>query len=217
MLELDSWLKRWEAAVLEEFGAQRVRFMGIQGSRSRGEAHECSDIDVVLVLDEFTPEDAARYRGCVENLPERDKLCGFVSGWDELTSWPGGELFSFCLDTTALYGTLDAVSAKVGREDVRDGALGTVCGIYHGCVHNFIHGRSEEALAGLYKSAFFALRAIHCLETGEKLRTRAQLLGARPDSERDLIMGVPAGSFDAGSARLMEWAARQIRVLGGRT
>ena len=34
MLELDSWLKRWEAAVLEEFGAQRVRFMGIQIGRA---------------------------------------------------------------------------------------------------------------------------------------------------------------------------------------
>ena len=76
MLQLDEWLVLWQEAVVNEFGPGRVRFMGIQGSRARGEAHEGSDIDVVLILDELTPDDLVRYRACVAQLPERDKLCG---------------------------------------------------------------------------------------------------------------------------------------------
>ena len=35
MLDMDAWLARWRAAVLGEFGPERVRFLGIQGSRAR--------------------------------------------------------------------------------------------------------------------------------------------------------------------------------------
>ena len=53
-MQLDKWLELWREAVEGEFGAQRVYFMGIQGSRARGEAREESDIDVVLILDALT-------------------------------------------------------------------------------------------------------------------------------------------------------------------
>lgn len=55
MLDIESWLPLWSRAVLDEFG-DRVRFLGIQGSRARGEAREDSDIDVVTVLDQLAPE-----------------------------------------------------------------------------------------------------------------------------------------------------------------
>ena len=42
------------------------------------------DIDAVLILDEFTPEDLRRYRHMLDTLPEREKICGFVSGREEL-------------------------------------------------------------------------------------------------------------------------------------
>ena len=93
-MQLDKWLELWREAVEGEFGAQRVYFMGIQGSRARGEAREESDIDVVLILDALTADDAERYRKCVAALPERDKLCGFVSGRRELERWLPEELFS---------------------------------------------------------------------------------------------------------------------------
>lgn len=55
MLDIESWLPLWSRAVLDEFG-DRVRFLGIQGSRARGEAREDSDIDVVTVLDRLSLE-----------------------------------------------------------------------------------------------------------------------------------------------------------------
>ena len=148
-MQLDKWLGLWREAVEGEFGAQRVYFMGIQGSRARGEAREESDIDVVLILDTLTADDAERYRKCVAALPERDKLCGFVSGRRELERWLPEELFSFCLDTLPVYGSLDELDGRVGAQDVRRAALGSVCGIYHACVHNLIHARSAGALAEL--------------------------------------------------------------------
>lgn len=214
-MQLDKWLGLWREAVEGEFGAQRVYFMGIQGSRARGEAREQSDIDVVLILDALTADDAERYRKCVAALPERGKLCGFVSGRRELERWLPEELFSFCLDTLPVYGSLDELAGRVGAQDVRRAALGSVCGIYHACVHNLIHARSADALAELYKSAFFALRAIHCVETGERLRTRAELLSRRPEAERDLIESRPDGDFGSASARLLAWASEQITALGG--
>ena len=206
-MQLDNWLELWREAVEGEFGAQRVYFMGIQGSRARGEAREESDIDVVLILDALTADDAERYRKCVAALPER--------GRRELERWLPEELFSFCLDTLPVYGSLDELAGRVGAQDVRRAALGSVCGIYHACVHNLIHARSADALAELYKSAFFALRAIHCVETGERLRSRAELLSRRPEAERDLIESRPEGDFDAASARLLAWASEQIAALGG--
>ena len=72
MLDIESWLPLWSRAVLDEFG-DRVRFLGIQGSRARGEAREDSDIDVVTVLDQLGPEDIARLRCALAGLPNREK------------------------------------------------------------------------------------------------------------------------------------------------
>lgn len=214
MFDLDAWLALWRNAVEGEFSRERIKFMGIQGSSARGEAREDSDIDVVLILDEFTADDAGRYRRCVSALPERGRLCGFVSGERELKNWPREDLFSFCLDTTPLFGSLDGYAASVTAGDVRAAALNAVSAIYHACVHNMLHERSEALLRELYKSAFFALRAIHCVETGERVRTRAGLLERRGDSERDLIESSPRGGFDSASARLMTWASEQMSALG---
>ena len=209
MLDFRKWLESWQKAVLAEFGRQRVRFMGIQGSRARGEATEDSDIDVVLLLDELHPDDLARYRKCTASLPARDKLCGFISGMRELEHWQRGELFQFCLDTVPLLGSLDSVSALVTESDIRDAALTAVCGVYHAAVHNALHERSADVMREIHKSAFFALRAIHRLEAGETLRTRHELADARPE-DRDLLYGTSAGSIDEQSARLITWASEQL-------
>ena len=65
MLDMVSWTEQWKTAVLDEFGTERVRFLGIQGSRARGEASPESDIDAVVILDSFDVADAEPYRSCV--------------------------------------------------------------------------------------------------------------------------------------------------------
>lgn len=92
MFDLDVWLADYVRVMRSAFGG-RVRFIGIQGSRARGEAAEGSDIDVVLILDRLDFDDLRRCREAAEALPHRELLCGFVSGADELRGWDRAVLF----------------------------------------------------------------------------------------------------------------------------
>ena len=104
-MDLTLWLPRFTAAMEETFG-ERLLFLGLQGSRARGEAQEDSDIDTVVILDRLTAEDLAAFRAAAETLPYGEKLCGFVSSAGVLRSWDRGELFGFIRDTVPLKGDL---------------------------------------------------------------------------------------------------------------
>lgn len=104
-MEIENWMKQYCGAVRAAFG-DRVRYIGLQGSRGRGEAGPDSDIDVVCILDSCSLQDLETYRAAVKDLPDRDKLCGFVSGTAELAAWDRGELFQFRRDTTDWCGRL---------------------------------------------------------------------------------------------------------------
>ena len=212
MFKLDDYLAAWRAAVTAAFGS-RVRFLGIQGSFARGEAREESDVDAVLVLDALSPADALACRAALAGLQERERLCGFVSGWDELARWPGGELWQFCLDTVPLFGSLEPIAARLTERDIRESALSCAGAVYHGCVHNLLHERSEAVFDGLMKSAFFALRAVHALRTGESLRTRAALAGRLSGTERGIVLRRLPGGLDERSAALLSWAGQCLRTL----
>ena len=58
MEDIKNWLEQYRRTVEAAFG-ERICFLGLQGSRARGEAGPDSDIDVVLVLDRLAPEDLA--------------------------------------------------------------------------------------------------------------------------------------------------------------
>ena len=50
MIDIKSWLDEFLKALSDTF-AERICFVGLQGSYGRGEATENSDIDVVVILD----------------------------------------------------------------------------------------------------------------------------------------------------------------------
>ena len=200
-MEIGNWMDAFAAAVRQAFGA-RVYCVGLQGSRARGEANEDSDIDVVVILDEWRAEDWQRYEAVLDSLPERDKVCGFVSGKRELLAWEPSELFGFYYDT---FGIEDA------RRAVRIGA----CGIYHACAHNCLHEKSGEMLHGLYKSAFFTLRADYFCRTGEFVRTKSELLSLLDGEAHAILaagMGDADGSFAEQSETLLAWASSMIQT-----
>lgn len=94
MFDLDRWLDKYIEAVDAAFGA-RIVFIGLQGSYARGEANEGSDIDVVLILNSLTLDDLTLYKNAIAGLEERTKICGFVSGTEELKAWDKADLFQF--------------------------------------------------------------------------------------------------------------------------
>ena len=111
----------------------RVRFLGLQGSRARGEAHEGSDIDVVVVLDEVSLCDLAQYRALLDRLPHRALVCGFVAGEQELRCWDAAELLQFYFDTVPVYGTLDFLRPALTPHSARRAALSGACSPANPC------------------------------------------------------------------------------------
>ena len=184
MIEINTWMNGFLKSINEAFGS-RVWFVGLQGSYGRGEARDTSDIDVVVILDELSVADIKAYNDMLDTLPHRELICGFVSGKDELLNWEPSDLFQFCNDTTPITGSLDEVMAVVDDDAVNRAIKIGACNIYHGCVHNLLHEKSEDILKGLYKSAAFVIQAITFKQTGKYIRSQSDLLQiALPEEQR---------------------------------
>ena len=186
MIDITAWMDGFLKALNDTFG-NRVWFVGLQGSYGRGDATETSDIDVVVILDELSALDIQAYNAMLDSLPHRELICGFLSGKDELLHWEPSDLFQFYYDTTPIKGSLDELltvidEAAVGRA-IKIGA----CNIYHGCVHNMLHEKSEDILRGLYKSASFVVQAIAFKRTGKYIKHQKKLLGVVSADERKIV------------------------------
>lgn len=214
MVDIKSWMSNFTEKVEQTF-AGRVWFIGLQGSRARGEATDTSDIDVVVILDELRINDLKIYRDMLDTLPDRELVCGFLSGKDELFQWEVSDLFQFCYDTTPIKGTLGPIIERIDECAVRRSARIGACSIYHACVHNFVHERSDDILRSLYKQAVFVIQAVRFCETGEYVRSRAELRcafdapSAILETEHSLRNGGKV-ELDAMSELLLNWAKAVI-------
>ena len=211
-MDMDAWMEGFTARMREVFG-ERLLFVGLQGSRARGEARADSDIDVVVLLDRLgRPADLVAYRAAVDGMPEREALCGFVSGWGELAAWDRAELFQFCRDTVPYLGSLGPIQSSIREADVRRAVHEGACDIYHACCHNYLHERSPKLLRSLRRSASFVLQAKHFLETGNYVSRRADLLPLLQGPDREVLAPLPEGegAFEEGSKGLLAWASALI-------
>ena len=186
MIDITVWMQSFLQTLNETF-ANRVWFVGLQGSYGRGEATETSDIDVVVILDELSAADIQTYNTMLNSLPNRELICGFLSGKQEIINWEPSDLFQFCYDTTPIKGSLDEVLRVVDESVVKRAIKIGVCNIYHGCVHNMLHEQSEDVLKGLYKSASFVVQAIVFLQTGIYIKRQEELLAATMPDEQAII------------------------------
>ena len=165
MIDITTWMQKFLHSLNETF-ANRVWFVGLQGSYGRDEACDTSDIDIVVILDELTTSDIQKYNAMLNTLPHRELICGFVSGKDELLHWEPSDLFQFYYDTTPIKGSLDELLPLLDKVGVERAIKIGACNIYHGCVHNMLHEKSEDILRDLYKSASFVVQAIAFKQTG---------------------------------------------------
>ncbi len=214
MTDIKTWIKIFTKKVEQTF-LDRVWFIGLQGSYSRGEATETSDIDAVVILDELRLNDLKAYREMLDTLPNRDLICGFVSGKNELLNWEASDFFQFYFDTVPIKGSLDLLLAKIDRQAVKRAIRIGACSVYHACVHNFVHGKSDDTLRSLYKSAVFVLQAIWFYETGRYIKSKAELQKAinPPSAVLDTALSLKSGSnvqFEEMSELLLNWATAVI-------
>lgn len=209
MIVIDEWLKIFSVKAEQNFPG-RIYFLGLQGSYARGEAKDTSDIDVVLILDKFTPEDLQKYRLMLDTLSEREKICGFVAGRDEILKWDTSDLFQFCYDTIPVKGSLEKLFALVDYDAIKRAVKIGACNIYHACVHNFLHERDTKILEGLYKSAVFVIQAEYFLRTGRYIRKHSELSSLVTNEECRILTPEKLG-FDESSIMLFTWAGGIIK------
>lgn len=216
MIDIDSWMERFTKLLKETFG-ERIYFVGLQGSYGRGEATEASDIDAVVILDKLAAEDIKTYRDMLDNLPNREKICGFLSGKGELLNWEPSDLFQFYYDTIPIVGTLDELLAKIDNEAVDRAIKIGACNIYHGCVHNMLYEKSENIVRGLYKSASFVIQALAFQDTGKYIKCQKDLLEVLNKEEKEIVITYialkngAAVEFDSMSEYLFNWANELIK------
>ena len=186
MIDVTTWIQNFLQALNKTF-ANRVWFVGLQGSYGRGEARDTSDIDIVVILDELCAVDIQTYNEMLNTLTHRELICGFLSGKKEIMNWEPSDLFQFYHDTTPIKGSIDEVMAVIDEDAVNRAIKIGACNIYHGCVHNMLHEKSEEILRALYKSASFVIQAITFKQTGEYIKYLSELLNVVTTDERMIV------------------------------
>ena len=215
MIDIEAWMSSFLQALDNTF-ANRVWFVGLQGSYGRGEATEASDIDTVVILDELSVIDIQVYNDMLDTLPHRELICGFLSGKNEILNWEPSDLFQFCNDTTPIKGSLDSVLAIVDECSVNRAIKLGACNIFHGCVHNMLYEKSEDILRGLYKSASFVVQAIAFKQTGKYIRLQKDLLTVVSDDEQlivEVFLNLKNGGavdFNLISELLFAWSKKWI-------
>ena len=215
MIDITAWMQNFLQTLNETF-ANRVWFVGLQGSYGRGEATETSDIDIVAILDELSVADIQTYNAMLNTMPHRELICGFLSGKKEIMKWEPSDLFQFCHDTTPIKGNLDEVLAVIDESAVNRAIKIGACNIYHGCVHNMLHEKSEDILRDLYKSASFVVQAISFKQTGNYISHQKELLQVVSSDEQVIVetsMTLKNGGtadFNLMSKALFAWAKKWI-------
>ena len=215
MIDVITWMNNFLQTLNETF-TNRVWFVGLQGSYGRGEATEKSDIDVVVILDELSAGDIQAYHDMIDIMPYRELICGFLSGKKELINWEPSDLFQFCHDTIPIQGSLDEVIAVIDKSAVNRAVKIGACNIFHGCVHNMLHEKSEVVLRGLYKSASFVVQAIAFKQTGNYISCQKELRQVVSSDEQvivDIFMNLKNGGavdFNFMSETLFAWSKKWI-------
>lgn len=218
MIEITAWIKDFLRALQDRFG-DRVWFVGLQGSYSRGEATDTSDIDMVVILDTLSAEDIGAYNALLDGLPHRELTCGFLSGKQELFRWEPSDLFPLYYDTKPILGNLDEIKPLVDEEAARRAVKLGICNLYHGCVHNMLHHKGEKTLKGLYKMASFVIQAIGFLQTGRYVTRLSELqLLVHPEEQAilDIFSGLKNGrtvDFQEMSEILFAWSQNWIKKI----
>ena len=215
MIEINTWINNFLNTLKIYFG-ERVWFVGLQGSYGRGEATQTSDIDIVVALDELNAEDIQAYNKMLDTLPQRELICGFLSGKNELLLWEPSDLFQFYYDTKPIVGSLDELLPLLDKSAVERAIKIGACNIYHGCVHNMLHEKSEDILKALYKSASFVLQAITFKRTGKYISHQSELLPLVDVDEKEIIktfLTLKSGGtveFERMSTILFNWCKKHI-------
>jgi len=189
MFDLDKYLTDLITNCRSAFG-ERLLYVGLQGSWLRGEAHENSDIDVMVILDRFSVRDMDTYRGILKEIGFYDKSCGFICGKDEMKRWNPLEVCQLRQSTKDLVGTLTDFLPPATREDNVNYVRLSLGDLYHELCHRYIHADRDKNTAkfrGTCKNVFYLIQNLHFLESGQFILSRKDLQEAAEEEDRIVL------------------------------
>ncbi len=218
MFELNSYLQALIRECQSAFG-DRLLYVGLQGSYLRGEAHEDSDIDVMVILDRFSMRDMDIYREILKKIGFYEKSCGFIFGRAEMSRWNPLEVCQLRHTTKDLFGALTDYLPSATREDEINYVKLSLGNLYHAICHRYIHKDRESNIAAFRstcKQVFFLMQNLHYLENGRFILTKKELGKAVSVEDRKALglAELPDGfDFDNAFSVLFAWCqAAFLRV-----
>lgn len=216
MIDIDAYVKSLTDECVGAFG-KRLAYIGLQGSYMRGEAHDGSDIDIMVVIDEMTVADLDAYRAVLERVGHFELSCGFICGVAELARWNPLEICNLLHATKDVYGELKPLVPEYKRTDAINFLKLSVGNAYHILCHSYLHAKNQKdaaRLAELYKGVFFIIQNLHYLESGEFIVGK-KALAARADKADAEILSMPQSGFDFDTAfgKLYDWCCGALARL----
>ena len=224
MFDLNRYLADLTLNCRSAFG-ERLLYMGLQGSYLRGEAHENSDIDVMMILDRFSVRDMDTYREILKKIGFYEKSCGFICGKEEMKRWTPLEVCQLRHTTKDLLGVLADYLPPAAREDEISYVRLSLGNLYHELCHRYIHENRDKNTAkfrGACKSAFYLIQNLHFLESGYFILSRKDLKEAVAEEDRIVLQMAELPDvydFDQAFSVLFAWCQRafaRIERLGGK-
>ena len=210
MFDLDRYLDDLISNCRTAF-SDRLLYVGLQGSYLRGEAHENSDIDVMVILDRFSVRDMDRYREILKRIGFYDSSCGFICGRDELLRWTPLEVCQLRHTTKDLVGKLTDYLPPATREDEVNYVKLSLGNLYHELCHRYVHADREKNAAkfrGTSKYLLFLIQNLRYLESGRFVLTKKELKEAVSAEDRRVLelAELPDGfDFDQAFSALLAW------------
>ena len=186
MFKIDTYMNDLISLLQGAFG-ERLQYVGLQGSYLRNEANENSDIDVMLVIRDFSIRDMDTYRNILISIGYFDKSCGFICGSTELANWNPLEICQLIHTAKDYYGRLEDFVPAYTNEDVRNYVKLSLNNLFHALCHRYIHSGREKNIAKLpvdYKSVFFIIQNMYYLSSGIFIATKQELMKHIRDEDR---------------------------------
>ncbi len=189
MFVVEDYLQKLIVACKNTFG-DRLVYVGLQGSYMRGEETDKSDIDVMIILKDFSIEDMNVYKEILKEIGEYEKSCGFICGKDEMMRWNPLEVCQLLHTTKDLLGELKEFLPSATREDEINYVKLSLGNLYHELCHRYIHADREKnnaAFRGVCKGLFFLIQNLHFLESGTFVVTKRELNEQVSEEDRAIL------------------------------
>jgi predicted nucleotidyltransferase len=218
MIKTETYIENLISLLNEHFD-RRLLYVGLQGSYLRNEADDDSDIDIMVILDDISPDDLDAYRNIIMTIGDFDKSCGFICGKSELANWNPLEICHLAHTTKDCYGNLVDFVPQYKPEDEKNYIKLSLNNLFHELCHRYIHSSREHNISKLpaaYKAVFFIIQNMYYLKTGKFITTKAELIN-RIDKEDKKVLAKAIEiknktdyDFDNAFDIIFEWCKKAI-------